>query len=102
MAWLTTDVLTGDGVVHGAPCIVGAVVIGTDGVNNVTVDLYDNASAASGNRIIPQFVQVAANARYGGIIEDEGVVCKNGAYIAISGSNAEVCVRYKPLGRTET
>ncbi len=102
MAWLTTDVLTGNAVAHGAPVIFGGVVIGTNGVNNVTVDLYDNASAASGKRIIPQFVQVAANARYGGTIEDEGVVCNNGIYAAIAGTGAEVCVRYKPLGQSET
>ncbi len=101
MAWLTTGVLTGDGVAFAAPCHLGEIIIGTNGTNDVTVNAYDNASAASGKKLIPTFVQVG-DSRYGGYVCDAGVVCDNGIYMAISGVGAQVSVRYKPTGQSET
>lgn len=37
-----------------------SMVVATDGTNNVTFDLYDNASAASGDKLLPSFTIVTA------------------------------------------
>ena len=74
--------------------ILGGVIIATDGVSDVTVSLYDNASEASGKKIIPTLV-VPATDRYGGyILGMPGVAFTNGCYLDITGGNGEAVVFY--------
>ena len=73
---------------------LGGVVIATDGVSDVTVSLYDNATEASGKKIIPTLV-VPATDRYGGyILGIPGVAFTNGCYLDIDGGGGEAAVLY--------
>ncbi|MHA1962162.1 MAG: hypothetical protein ACW99U_18310 [Candidatus Thorarchaeota archaeon] len=84
---LTIDqaVTTGSGVLRGA-------VINTDGNNNATVILYDNASAASGTKLWEQVV-IGADIT-GGFFNCHGIEYNNGIYLDITGSGASVIAFY--------
>jgi len=73
---------------------LGGVVIATDGASDVTVTLYDNATEASGKKIIPTLV-VPATDRYGGcFLGVPGAAFESGCYLDISGNNGEAAVLY--------
>ena len=87
------------GVVCANPCIFHGYLVGTDGVNDVTVTLFDKASAASGEEIVPT---ATYDASAGGINGATGmnVRCVNGIYLELSVAGAgaaEVVVQYAPL-----
>jgi len=86
--------LTADGAIFAAPCQLAGVNILTDGSNNATVILYDNASAASGTKVYEGEV-VAANL-YGGRNFIFPIRCHNGLYLDITGTGASVIVDYIP------
>jgi hypothetical protein len=44
---------TGDAAVVTGPGVFHGIMVITDGTNAVTMDIYDNASAASGTKLIP-------------------------------------------------
>jgi opacity protein-like surface antigen len=51
-----SDEQTGDAaIVSGRGCFAG-ITIQTDGSNNVTFDIYDNATAASGDNMVAEMV----------------------------------------------
>ena len=74
---------TADGVIRVDKTIVTGVYINTDGANDATVVLYDNASAASGTEIFSQKV-TGADDSIPFNLPDDGVYCKNGVYADIT------------------
>lgn len=68
----------------------------TDGSNNATLTIYDNASAASG--LVLDKIVVKGADLMGGVKEGEGqnkgIVAKNGIYAEIAGTGATFIVHF--------
>jgi hypothetical protein len=94
---------TGDAaIVSGAGCFAG-IVIQTDGANSVTVSIYDNASAASGNDLIAEWVVTSnSDTRYHALgFEISPCLNRsyNGIYVDITTSGAVKYMVYYMPGR---
>lgn len=72
--------------------ILGGVLIITDGTNDATIIIYDNASAASGTKVWEAVVTGSDN--YGGGIFPHPIRCSKGIYISIAGTGASAIVYY--------
>lgn len=71
-------ILAADGWFHGITVI-------TDGANAVTVDIYDNASAASGTKLIPTAtITTSATDRIQTINPPKPIRVKNGIYVNVT------------------
>lgn len=93
----SSGVKSSDGVIYDKPCRLLSVKLVADGTNAAEAELHDNASAASG--LVVAKASVAAGSTessdHGGI-PDGGVVCNNGIYLNITGTNAECIVYFSP------
>ena len=88
---------TASGVVIAEPCIFGGFLLGTDGVNDPTVTVYDNTSAASGEELAPTTEYDASVLGLNGAI-GFSVVAKNGIYIEITtAGSCEITVLYHKI-----
>lgn len=85
---------TGVNVVFAGACVFGGwEVMGAAGAH--TLDVYDNASAASGQKLVNgQSVASAASSR-----RDSGIRCLNGIVANMSGdpTDAQILIFYKEL-----
>lgn len=86
---------TASGIVHTGHCWFGGLLLGMDGVNDVTVTVYDGIDN-SGTEIVPTNTYDSSSLGINGAQEGTLVVCSTGIYVEITGANAEVCVRYRP------
>jgi hypothetical protein len=63
----------------------GGVILATDGTNNVTISVYDNASAASGTKLLPTTVVTTSAANRSTAIDvNPAVRFYNGIYVEIT------------------
>lgn len=94
--------MTASGVICDKPCVFGGFIIGTDDTNDPEITIYDNASAASGNEVVPTATYDASVMGLNGYTAPGmGIDLKNGAYIEITcAGTVEVTVFYKekPFG----
>lgn len=81
-----------DAAIVTRPCKLHGLMVGADGTNAATVIIYDNKSAASGT-VLAKLV-VAATQTYGNWLSEIGVEAKNGLYLDIGGTGAEVVIHY--------
>lgn len=72
---------------------LGGALVLTDGTNDATVILYDNASAGSGAKLSEMVVAGADN--YGRVVFPLPVAFVNGCYASISGTGASCIVYYQ-------
>src|SRR5688500_9746023 len=73
--------------------LLGLVLI--PGSDLSTITLYDSASAASGTVLAKIVIDPAVDAGSRELVISEcGVVCNNGIYAALSGTDAEYIVQY--------
>ena len=89
-------VVTASGLVYTGPCLFGGYVLGTDGVNDPTITIYNN-TAGSGQKVIPTATYDASAL---GINGATGLRqnCNNGLYVAITcAGSVEVVIQYTPL-----
>jgi hypothetical protein len=82
-------VRTSAGIFHG-------ILFVTDGTNAVTVNVYDNASAASGTKLIPTdtIITTSATNRLTGISIDPPVRYDKGIYVEITCSGTVAYMVY--------
>ena len=81
----TSDQLTGDGVVLAVPGYYYGITVTTDGTNTATIVLYDNASAASGKKIVQDMVFPSSSTRRMEVLgEDPPVALENGIYVDVT------------------
>ena len=74
-------------------CSLTSLMVYTDGVNDVTVILYDNASEASGDIVAK--IPVSGENDYGGRIwPGNGRRCVNGLYAGLDGTGASCIAEY--------
>lgn len=86
---------TASGLVYSGACILHGYLVGTNGVNDPEVTIYDN-TAASGNEAIPTCTYDASLLGMNGATGLK-VRCKNGLYLAITCAGAvEVTVFFTP------
>jgi len=86
-----SGLITESGVVHGDNAVLYDAIVFTDGTNDATVTVYDNATEASG-RVMFHDVVKGSVVKGGEVnIADEALY---GLFIAISGTGAKVIVRY--------
>lgn len=74
-------------------CSLTSLMAYTDGVNEVTVILYDNASAAAGT-IVGKIIVAGENDYGGRIWPGGGRRCLNGLYASLSGTGASCIAEY--------
>lgn len=88
----STDRLTASAVISKEPAALYGVFVETDGSHNVTLTIYDNASAAAG-KIIRKITVPGANF-YGGWEFPYGLKAANGIYALIAGTGAAYWVTW--------
>ena len=96
----TSAVIT-SGIICTGPCAFGGALIGDkDGVNDMTVTIYDGTSSATGNtEIMPTTIFDGTIKGLEGVSENRKVQCADGIYVLVAGAGTiRVTVRYKPIG----
>ena len=89
---ISSGLKTADGIIRTGKCILTDVLIGTNGTNAVTLILYDNASAASGNVL---FKGQVVGANLAGEFTGMNVRGDLGIYADVTGTGAEFVVHTK-------
>ena len=89
---ISSGILASSSVVYAKPCKLTDLAVYTDGTNQVTAILYDNATAASGTVIGKVIVPGAA--LNGGLVIPIPVRAQNGIYISLSGTGGTAVVFY--------
>lgn len=94
-----TSSITETATIHTGPCVFGGALIGDkDGVNNMTLTLYD-ATSATGTEIIPTTTFDGTTKGLEGVSENHKIQCANGLHAVISGAGTlKVTVRYRKIG----
>jgi hypothetical protein len=87
----SSGLLTSDTAVMPKAGILVALVVITDGTNNATAIVYDNASTASGTVLAK--VVVTGSDNMGGELKINAIA-RNGLFLDISGTGAEAIVRF--------
>ena len=91
---LSSGLQTADAVVSDRRSILTGVNIITNLTADVTVIIYDNASAASGVVLYKRIVTGTLDSIYDNL-GDDGVRAKNGIYVDVTGAGAAYIVHYK-------
>jgi len=66
------------------------LIFQTDGTNNITVNVYDNATAGSGTKLVPTNTIIKGSEQSWALSIDPPIACTNGIYvnIAVAGSGS--------------
>ena len=89
---------TETGAVCASPGYLGGILIATDGANDITVTVHDNASAASGNEIVPSTPIDASAKGFNGFMLGGSVVrFDNGLYLTLTGDGSHEITFYYRL-----
>lgn len=81
-----TATKTADAAIMAGPGLLHGIVFVTDGTNAVTVNVYDNASAATGTKLLPTdtIITTSSANRVQAIGFDPPINCINGAYVDVT------------------
>ena len=88
---LSSGIVTASKSIFSKKTVLVSLIVFTNGSDNVTAVLYDNASAASGTEVAKVVVKGAD------LIGGETHImcdCDNGLYLALSGTGGTALVRY--------
>jgi len=77
----TQPITVSSGIVNGS-CVFYGIGINPDGINNITLNVYDNTTAA-GNQLLPSDVVINGTSGLTSITFDKGLYCENGIYINV-------------------
>jgi len=81
-------------LIFSGPCLITGIHGSTDGVNLVTLSIYDNTSAAG---VIWDEVKIPGPDYHGGIIYPTLMGMDNGIYVALSGGSCKYYVFYAEI-----
>ena len=87
-----TSLLTASGVLVAEPCVLDSLLIATDETNQVKVQLFDNASAGSGDRLAPD-ITVAGADLFGGLA-GLGIRAADGVFAVVSSAGTAQVMGY--------
>ena len=88
---------TADSAIVAKPCFFAGITVTPDGTNNVTVSIYDNASAGSGSKPLPTMT-FAGNGGTQYLGPPHVVKMTNGIYVDVTvagGGTVEYTVHYQ-------
>uniref|UniRef100_A0A6M3IHR8 Uncharacterized protein n=1 Tax=viral metagenome TaxID=1070528 RepID=A0A6M3IHR8_9ZZZZ len=74
-------------------CLLGGILVLTDGTNAATVTVYDDNQERTTGKKVWQNTD-AGTSYYGGGFFVAPILCRNGAYVVISGTGAS-CIVYE-------
>ncbi len=89
---ISSGIIASSSIVYAKPCKLTDLAVYTDGTNQVTVILYDNATTASGT-VIGKVVVPGASLN-GGLVIPTPVRALDGIYISLSGTGGTAIVFY--------
>jgi len=92
---ITAPAASSGSAVSGQSAFFG-LVVKTDGINNVTINVYDN-TAASGTALIPTDTVIAGSDRTWALSYNPAIKCTNGIYVSLTvagGGTATYQVQY--------
>ena len=93
---ISSGAIASSQAVYAYPGYISAIVIKTDGTEDVAVIVYDNASAGSGKKLYESTIKGSDN--YGGRTWVFPAKADNGLYVAITTSGTTVVIiEYIPL-----
>lgn len=84
---------TADAAILAMPGTLMGLTVLTDGTNDATVILYDNASAASGT-VLAKLKVPGAELSKELVVAECGIVANHGIYADVEGDGAEYIVQY--------
>jgi len=96
MAYQTSDIKSASAVITAGPAKAVSLIGYTNGSDDVTLILYDNASAASGV-VLHKAIILGADLM-GGIVEVP-VDAVNGIYLSLTGTGGTALVHFKDRDR---
>jgi hypothetical protein len=91
VAYRSSGVKTESAAIHAGPAVMGHLVVFTDGTNDATVTVFDNATAASGTVLFKAVVPAAD--RTGGGLSLQ-VRANAGLYLQVTGTGATALMHY--------
>lgn len=79
---------TGDAAITAGSGYLKGIIVHTDGTNSVTLDVYDNATAASGNKLFSTLTITTSASNRATAIAFDGQECPyvNGIYVNVTTS----------------
>jgi len=77
-----TEPQSSSGVAVSGKCAFGGIIVKTDGINDVTVNVYDNTTN-SGKKLIPENTVIRGDSYIDGIGYDPPVYTENGVYVEV-------------------
>ncbi len=89
--------ITESAIVHTGPCVFRGLLLGTDGVNDPVITVYDGLTNA-GHEIVPTCTYDASTLGLNGVTGiTPGVYCEHGIYIEVTcAGTVEVVPHYVP------
>ena len=91
---LSSGLKTADAVILDRRGILSGINLITDKTNDLTLILYDNASAASGTELFKTQIVGTDDTAYIEMPEG-GIRCSNGIYADVTGTGAAYIVHYR-------
>ena len=86
---ITTEASVSTAIVSGKVAFCG-IIIKTDGVNNITLNIYDN-TIASGKPLVPTDTIILGNLRLVTLNYYPPIRCNSGIYVSVSVAGGGTC-----------
>ena len=94
----SSDKKTSSAAIRARAGVLGGILVINDGINDPTITLHDNATAASGTELFEYFEDVSVSFGAGGPAQKQhlfrlpDVVFANGCYLTLTGTGAAAIV----------
>jgi len=82
--YMTPTRITSTATIHSAACFLGRILIGTDGVNDPVVAVYNNTAATDATRVIPSVTYDASALGLNGVVLEFAEYLSTGLHVTIS------------------